>query len=375
MSKFATILAIFLILSMFGGCSRAPAPKPAPPPMKVGVTSVDQGDIRQTLEVSGNLNFIANTTVSAEVSAQIASLEVADGQRVEQGQILLVFDDTKIKESANQAQATLQKDEATLAFNKTDWEKNVELHRTGAISQTTYEQKLSAYQNSLAQVEADKAALAKAMVDLQKTKVVSPVTGIVSNRYVEKGDCASEGGKLFQISEYNKVYLEAFVSDVDVGKLNIGKIITKGVDAEVAVDSYRGDVFPGKLTYVQPVANQARLFQTRIYLENPDMKLLQGMFARAKIVVNVIHGVLRVPLQALLEQNRENDANTVVLVDGQQRAQLNPLKIGLADPQYAEVVDGLKKGDMVVVRGKEILSAGQPLELAEKWEPQTKSVQ
>jgi hypothetical protein len=92
-------------------------------------------------------------------------------------------------------------------------------------------------------------------------------------------------------------------------------------------------------------------------------------------VVNVVHDVLRVPLQALLDQNRENDVNTVVLVDGQRRAELKPLKIGLADPQYAEVVDGLKNGDMVVVRGKEILSAGQLLELTERWELQTKSVQ
>jgi len=342
--------------------------------MKVGVARADQGEIVQTLDVSGNLTFLANTTVSAEVAAQVASIDVSDGQKVTQGQVLLVFDDTKIKESANQAQANLQKDEATLAFNKTDWEKNLELQRTGAISQTTYDQKFSTYQNSVGQVASDRAALAKAKEDLNKTKVISPITGVLSNRYIEKGDWVSEGGKLFQISDYTKIYLEAFLSDIDVGKLDIRKVTDGGVPSEVTVDSYPGQTFAGKLTYIQPVANVGRLFQTRIYLDNQEMKLLQGMFARGKIVVKVTRDVLRVPLEALLDQVRENAANTMFVVDNKNSAQLTRVKLGLIDDKYSQVVQGLKKGDTVVVRGKEILSSGQPVESVGVWESQTKAV-
>jgi RND family efflux transporter MFP subunit len=358
----AFLVMTLVIMFTTGGCSKKPPQKPPPPPMKVGVTPVEVGDIRQTLDVSGTLTFLANTTVSAEVSAQVDSIPVQDGQPVKKGQVLLIFDETKIRESANQAQATLQKDEATLAFAKIDWEKNSELHRTGAISQTAYEQKLAAFQNSIGQMEADKAALAKAQEDFKKTKVMSPITGILSNRYVEKGDWISEGGKLFQVSDFSTIYLQGFVSDVDVGRIDVRRIITGGVDAEVTVDSYPDRTFTGRLTYIQPSANQGRLFEIRIYLANQDMNLLQGMFARAKVVVKTTPGVLRIPVDALLDQTRENDANTVFVVDKDKKAQLKRIKIGVTDPRYAQVLEGLQQGDVVVVRGKEILSSGQPLD-------------
>jgi RND family efflux transporter MFP subunit len=329
--------------------------------MNVGVASVDKGNIEQTLDVSGILNYIANTTVSAEVSAQVNSIEVTDGQPVTQGMVLLVFDETKIRANENQAAANLQRDEATLAFTKTEWEKNLELLKSGAISQTQYDQKYSAYRNAQGQVDANKAALAKAAEDLKKTKVLAPVSGVISDRYVEKGDWISEGGKLFQLSDFRRIRLEAFISDLDVGKLDVKKALTEGVDADVTVDSYVGKVFKGKLTYIQPIANQSRLFQIRIYLDNPDMKFLQGMFARGKIVVKTIPDVVRVPVTALLEQVRENDSNMVFLVDGDQKARLTPITIGKKDPLYAEVSQGLNPGDRVVVQGKEILSSGQPL--------------
>jgi hypothetical protein len=70
---------------------------------------------------------------------------------------------------------------------------------------------------------------------------------------------------------------------------------------------------------------------------------------------------VRVPVSALLEQVRENDANMVFLVDAEQKARLAPIRIGNKDPLYAEVTKGLNPGDRVVVQGKEILSSGQPL--------------
>lgn len=253
-------MIIVFPLALLAACSSEPEQKPPPPPMNVGVLSVDRGAIEHTLDMSGTLTFIANTTVSSEVSAQIKSLEVTDGQPVKEGDLLLVFDETKIRETANQAQANLQKDEATLTFNKTEWEKNLGLFKTGSVSHTQFEQKLSSYQNSVAQVEADKAALAKAREDLKKTRVISPITGLLSNRFIEKGDWVFEGGKLFLVSDYSRIYLEAFLSDIEVGKLDAGKVVKEGVDGEVTVDSCPSKIFKGKLTYIQPVASQARSF-------------------------------------------------------------------------------------------------------------------
>lgn len=362
----AILIALLLFLP---ACSQKQEKKPPIPPIKVEVAPVEKGDIEQTLYVSGPLTFVANTTVSAEVSAQVQSLLVEDGQPVDERQVLLIFDETKIRATANHAEATLKKDEATLAFNKAEWEKHVELIKSGSISQTTYDQKLSSYQTSLAQVNADKAALAKALEDLKKTRVLCPIKGILSKRYIEKGDWVAEGMNLFQISDYSKVYLEAFISDVDLGKLDIKKVARGGIDAQFTVDSYPGKEFLGRLTYIQPVASEGRLFQIRIYLDNPEMLLLQGMFARGRIVFKTISNVLRVPLSALLDQVRNNYGNSVVVMDSEKNARLQRIKIGLSNRRWAEVVEGLNDGDIVVTRGKEILTNGQPLEATEMRRP------
>ncbi len=310
--------------------------------------------------MSGNLRFIANTTVSSEVSAQVQTIDVRDGQPVKQGQTLLTFDDSTIRAAADQASGNLQKDEATLAYNKAEWEKNAPLLQSGAISQSTYDQKFSAYQNSVGQVEADKAALAKAQEDLKHTIVDAPITGVLSNRFVEKGDWVSTGGKLFQISDYKTIYVQTFLSDKDVAKLNIDKVIQegRGVEAEVKVDSLSGKTFKGNIGYIQPVTNQNRLFEARIYIDNQDMQLLEGMYARARVVVKRIPDVVRIPIDALLEQVRSNETNAVVRVDQKAQAEIARIRIGDIDKNYAQVLDGLNPGDRVVVKARKSLARG-----------------
>ena len=363
-------VALLVIYTACVGCSQKQDKKPPPPPIKVGVMTIDKGEMELALDVSGTLKFMANTILSAEVAAQVQSIEVSDGQFVEQDDLLLIFDETRIRETANQAQANLQKDEALLAYLKAEWEKNKVLHDSGSISQNQYDQKLSAYQTAAAQVEANKAALAKALEDLKKTKVRTPIQGVISKRFIEKGDWISSGGKLFQISDYNQIYLEAFLTDVDVGKLPMQKIRADGMDCRVTIDPYPGATFKGKLTYVQPVANDNRLFEIRIYLANRDMNLLQGMVGRGRIVFKTIPDVLRIPLQALLEEIRSNAENNVFLEDADKKAGLKRIKVGLTNQTYAEVLDGLQPGDKVVVQGKEILNSGQLLQGTELAKPE-----
>ena len=358
------ILIVVSLLALLS-CSKPPETRPEPPPVKVGMSKVEQGELAKKLHVSGPLQFIANTTVSAEVSGRVESILVSDGQDITKGTLLLVFDDTKIRETFVHAGYTLQRDESTLALNKKEYERNLALFEKGTVSQTAHDQKFAEYKNSLAQVEMDRAVYAKAIDDLKKTRVKSPISGRISRRFVELGDWVDEGGKLFQVSDYKKIYLNAHLSGLDIAKLDLKRIRREGVPAEVVVDPYPDKVFQGRLTYVEPVADETRLFETRIYLDNPEMLLLQGMFGRGVIRVKNLEGIVRVPVAALLDQIRNNKPNSVFVVDGTNAARLRRIKIGVSNRRFAQVTEGLKAGETVIVRGKEVLTDGQKVEAAD----------
>lgn len=364
-------IIVLLVGIIVASCAKK---KEAPPvlPLKIGTRSVETGDLVKRLYVSGTLVYEANTVVSAEVAAQVKSLEVKDGQLIKTGQVLLIFDDVKIKALADQANANLQRDQATLEFNRIEWEKNVELLKSGAISQITYDQKHSIYRHSLQQVDADRAFLKKVTEDLKRTTVLAPVEGLLTDRYIEEGDWAGEGTKLFRISDFSRIRLEPFLTDLDVGRLDQKKIASEGIEAEITVDAYPGRVFKGKLTYIQGVANANRLFQSRFYLDNPERLLLQGMYARGSTVLDTIKGVIRIPLLALLDETRENESNSCFIVDSDNKAKLTRVEIGSVDAEFAEVTKGLKIGDTVVVEGKDVLSNGQPVQVMTSLELEQK---
>lgn len=369
----AIILAVGVIV---GSCSEK-LKKPPVLPLNVGVRTVEKGDIVKRLYVSGSLVYDVNTIVSAEVSAQVKAILVKDGGAVKKDEILLTFDDVKIKTLADQAQANLQRDEATLEFNRTEWGKNLELLKSAAVSQMTYDQKFSIYRHSLQQVDADKALVTRTLEDLKRTKVRAPIRGLLTERFVEEGDWVGEGGKLFRISDYRKIRLEPFLTDLEVGKLDMKKVETEGIRAEITVDAYPGKVFQGKLTYIQGVAGPNRLFQSRFYLDNPDMLLLQGMYARGSTVLETVPDVLKVPILGLLDETRENEANSCFTVDAEHKARLTRVKVGSMDSEFAEITEGLKIGDIVVVEGKEVIVDGQPLHTmgASEWNEKRGEIQ
>lgn len=362
MRNYYLILILALILATFTGCDKEQKSKPAAPPIKITTAKVERGDLNRFLHVSGPLRFRANTMVSAEIEAQVESIEVTDGQIVEQGQALLVFDDSKIREIVKEAEHALKRDEALMKFGKAEYEKNLSLLKSGAVSQTAFDEKLSIYDNLKARVEMDRASLASAREDLKDTQVKAPISGRISKRYVEIGDWVTKGANLFRISDFTRIYLEAHVSDLAIARLNPKKIFKNGIEAQVLVDSYPGKVFKGELTYIEPVASESRLFEIRIYMDNNEMLLLEGMYARGKIALEKLENRLKIPVHALLDEIQDNNYNTVFVINKENKAELTRIQIGAANRNFAEVKDGIKEGQTVAIKGKEILTTGASVE-------------
>ena len=358
-----TVVTLCACVGLLLGCSGKEAPrKHSVPPVKVGVALVSTGDIEKPLLLSGDLTFNADAEIAARVSSQVTSLDVVDGQFVKKGQVLLTLDETEISELARAARADLEKHKAEMEFAKTEWEKNKDLLKTSSVSPIEYDRRISEYHTAAAQVEVDKALLAKAEQDLNWTKVVSPIDGVLSCRWVENGDWVAKGRRLFEISDYSKIYLKAFLADKDVARVKKMAKDKLAIKANVIVDALPGKSFEGRITYIAPAARKGKVFEVRAYLDNPDMILREGMFARARVVPERITNVTRVPVAALLGKIRDNSANQVFVVGKDNKVRLTMVVIGLSDDDNAEVTKGLKEGDRVVVYGAEVLSTGTQVE-------------
>ena len=356
-----TIIVICALLAQ-SGCSQEDARPHRAPRVKVVIQHVDRGDIEFPLILSGNLTYNADTTVSARVAGQVTSLDVRDGQRVTEGQLLITLDKSELKDMVEAASGDLKKHIALLEFNKSEWEKGADLVKGGAISPIEYDRKLSTYHNSVAQVEADRALLAKVRQDLEWADVKAPITGVLSDRYVEKGDWVKRGQKLFVIGDFSPIYLKGFLADKQLARLQAKEAAKSGIEAKVTVDAYPGKVFHGKISYLAPAGSPGRVFEVRVYMENPDMLLREGMFARARTVPHRLQGVLRVPVTALLDIVRTHESNRVFRVNADGTVKLTRVKIGPNDTRHAEILEGLSENDRVVVYGKEVLTSGVRVE-------------
>jgi RND family efflux transporter MFP subunit len=356
-----TIIVICALIIQ-SGCSQEGARPHRAPPVKVVVQHVDRGDIEFPLIISGNLTYNADTTVSARVAGQVTSLDVRDGQRVTKGQLLITLDKSELKDLVEAASGDLKKHIALLQFNKAEWEKGADLVKGGAISPIEYDRKLSTYHNSMAQVEADRALLAKVRQDLEWADVKAPITGVLSDRYVEKGDWVQRGQRLFVIGDFSPIYLKGFLADKQLARLQAKEAATSGIDAKVTVDAYPGKKFDGTISYLAPAGTPGRVFEVRVYMENADMLLREGMFARARTVPHRLRGVLRVPATALLDIIRTHESNRVFRVNADGTVKLTQVKIGPNDTRHAEILEGLRENDRVVVYGKEVLTSGVRVE-------------
>ncbi len=359
-------VTLLVCFSLMSGClERKSDKKHESSPVKVGIAVVGIGDIERPLVLSGDLTFKADAKIATRVSGQVTSLEVEDGQFVKKGQVLIKLDATEIRDMANAARADLNKHTAALEFAKSEYEKNKDLLESGSVSWIDFDRRAAEYRTASAQVEVDKALLARAEQDLRWTEVVSPIDGVLAKRWVDVGDWVARGQKVFEISDYSEIYLKAFLPDKDVERLKRaarGKAVPK---VEVIVDALPNKPLTGRITYIAPAAERGKVFEVRAYIDNPDMTLRQGMFARARVVPERISNVLRVPVTALLGKIRDNSTNTVFLVDKDGRVRLTMITIGSNDDVHAQVRQGLNKGDKVVVYGKEVLSTGTRVEPAD----------
>jgi RND family efflux transporter MFP subunit len=195
------------------------------------------------------------------------------------------------------------------------------------------------------------AALAFAKLQVRNAYITSPISGVVSKRYIQPGEQANPGQPLIEVVAPDSVYFEAMVSEMDVAKVKVGQTVQVGVDA------LSGKRFVGTVEKVLPSAStSSREFTVRVKVLNPAQAggLKPGMFAHGSIEVAKHNNAVIIPKDALITDNNKDFVYRVVAG----KARLRPVTIGFQTRENAEVLSGLEAGGQVVTIGHDKLSDG-----------------
>ena len=186
-----------------------------------------------------------------------------------------------------------------------------------------------------------------ALIEMSKLKITAPFDGIIVDLpYYTPGTQVEMGSEMVHIMDYSRLYLEVNLPGKDLGRVSTGQ--------SVRVMNYTmpDDTLRGQITQVSPAIDpETRSFKATIDVDNPDLLFRPGMFIRAEIIIAHKDSVVVIPKDIILSKRR---GKTVFIVE-KGAARERVLKLGLENPSEAEVTEGLKENERLVVKGFEAL--------------------
>lgn len=336
---------------------------------------IQRGDVIQTVSASGPLSAVSTVSVGSQVSGNISKLYVDFNDVVKVDQIIAEIEPSTYEAALAQAEGDLLSAQAALELKQLNADRSAQLLAKQLLAQADNDQAVADLHQQAAAVKIKEAALKSATINLSRTKIRSPIDGVVIDRTIDVGQTVQasfSAPTLFVLAQdLRQMQVTANVSEADIGGVAPGQTVN------FTVDAFPGQSFTGKVNEVRnnsTITNNVVTYATIITVDNPDLKLRPGM--TANVIITTAHraGVLRVPNAALRFRPpevagsatvpAEESSHTLYLVRGPANASgrvngtLEPIVVqtGLSDSAYAEIVSGAEEG-AVVATGISLLPA------------------
>lgn len=314
---------------------------------QVTVTKVTRADIEQTATLTGNVVALPNNDVklSSLVAGRITDLNVAEGDRVHAGELLATIDSHTYEDQVRQADAALAQAEATVQNAQQNLKRNQTLYQRGIVAGKDLQD--AQLQVTVAEAAEHQAAAADetAKSQLGRTRIVSPLNGVVAKRFVSVGEQAdgSASQPIIEVANIREVDLVGSLPAPYLGKIHVGEAIP------VNSDSFPRKTFAGRVIAISPTVDPAtNVGSIRIRIANPGGDLKLGMYLTAQVPVEKHGNALTVPPQSIYHD--ETGATQVYVVQGD-TAKAVPVKIGIQTSTRVEILSGVKAGDTLILTG------------------------
>lgn len=368
------LIAICATTLALAACDQSQAPMQGQAPL-VSTVKVSPERAVIVADLPGRVNAVRDAQVRARVTGIVENILFTQGSNVKAGELLFEIDPAPYEAAYQAAHADLERAKAQAESANQLAKRYAPLVKVNAVSRQEYDDAVAQANQGKASILAAEAALKNAQINLNYTKVTSPIDGRVGQALVTEGALveATTATTMALVQQLDPVYVDVFQSTSALAKLRrafssgqLQKVSDE--DAQVNVILEDGSVYsqPGKLLFtgvtVDPGTGQVVL---RVEINNPDNILLPGMFVRVQIEQGVDEQALAVPPQAL--QRAPNGlSNLYVVRDGV--AIMIPVTAGNRYKDKMLILDGLEPNDEVVVEGFQKIRSGVPV-TTKPWQP------
>jgi RND family efflux transporter MFP subunit len=352
-------------------------------PIPVKVDKARIGELIISLKSPGEAVTNRMVTVKTEVTGIIKNLNVEEGKHVEEGDVLLELDDRQFRLELERAQADRLSKLSELLLEKQfegtktvldpsemdkiqkakkEYERIQDLHRKGLISENEYVDAYTMYEMALIE-SGDKKdeirsaskgltqaeiAVKTAQMNLEKTKIKAPFSGIITDIQVSPQEHITTGRDVFVLVNISRIQVHATVLESEIGKMREGREVI------LRFSAYPDKYFNGKVKSISPIVNpEDKTCKVIIDVANPEEAIKPGMHAEVEIAAEIHTNRLLVPQDAILDRGGRKLA--FVVQDGM--AKWRYVQVGLENDEFAEILpsdregEGIKEGETVIVDG------------------------
>lgn len=365
MSRLISIGAVATLLALtLTGCSRKPQGFDPNAPAQVGYVVIHAEPVTLTTELSGRTSAFEVSEVRPQVSGLVRARLFQEGGKVRAGQPLYQIDPATYRATLNSATAALAQVQASATSAKLKADRYKDLVAINAVSRQDNDDAQAASLGAAASVQVQRASVEQARINLNYTRVLSPISGRIGKSSVTPGALvtASQTTALATVQNLDKIYVDVTQSSADLLKLRrelATGTLSGPTSAKVELILEDGSVYPipGALAFsdvtVDPGTGSVGL---RAVFPNPKGALLPGLYVRAKLSKGIAEAGILVP-QPAVSRNNKGEA-TVFVVGPDNKAQPRVLTVGQTVGEKWLVTAGLKPGDKVIVEGLQKVRPG-----------------
>jgi RND family efflux transporter MFP subunit len=335
----------------------------------VEVEVVSPGSIEETIELTGWIKANQIVDIASKVAGRVESLRVPsdgsdsvaveEGVSVKKGQQLAIIDHDVYLAQLVAAQAGVRAKEVELADAEREKKRVIALYEGGSATEQSRDKAMTAAELAAASLSLTKANLELAQINLLESMIVSPIDGIVTAKHIDEGNLIRSGDQIVTIADMKTVRVIVAATE------KYGAQITVGMPAKIKVDAFAERTFDASVHSIHPALDaQTHTIQVEIRLDNEELLLKPGMFARVTLITRRKDNVVVIPRDIVL--GGKIDKHYVYVVEEASAGKIarkHFVEIGIEQADRYEITNGLKEGETLVINGMNYLTDGMDVEV------------